>query len=83
LWCWRKKTFFYRYSSPLNGKLVQLKIGNFPQVTLAEARMELQRLKGIRKQGLCPATELNKERVEEEQQKRGERLRREFTVRSW
>lgn len=29
------KTFFYRYSSPVTHKLVQLKIGNFPQISLS------------------------------------------------
>lgn len=29
------KTFFYRYTSPVTGKLVQVKIGHFPQVSLA------------------------------------------------
>ena len=33
------KTFFYRYSSPITKKLTQVKIGSFPQTSLAEARM--------------------------------------------
>ena len=32
------KSFFYRYTSPVTGKLVQVKIGNFPPVSLAIAR---------------------------------------------
>ncbi|MEQ4674565.1 hypothetical protein ABN063_08355 [Providencia vermicola] len=36
------KIFFYRYSSPVTHKLVQLKISNFPQTSLSEARVKLQ-----------------------------------------
>lgn len=74
------KTFFYRYTSPVNGKLMQVKIGNFPQVSLSEARIELQRLKSVRKQGLCPASELKKQRIEQERQDQVERKEREFTI---
>lgn len=35
------KIFFYRYSSPVTHKLVQLKIGNFPQTSLSEVRVKL------------------------------------------
>ena len=65
------KTFFYRYKSPGTGKLVQLKIGNFPDVSLSEARLELQRLKAIRRTGVCPKRHMEEQRVE------AERLRRE------
>ena len=39
------KTFFYRYSSPITKKLTQVKIGSFPQTSLAEARKQLKELK--------------------------------------
>ncbi len=51
------KTFFYRYKSPETEKLTQIKIGNYPDVSLAEARVELARLKSIRKTGVCPKAE--------------------------
>lgn len=51
------KTFYYRYKSPLTNKLVQIKIDNYPVVKLAEARVKLQKLKTIRREGRCPATE--------------------------
>ncbi|GAB1438823.1 hypothetical protein MASR2M36_15800 [Providencia sp.] len=35
------KTFFYRYSSPVTHKLVQLKIGNFPQISLSNGNQSL------------------------------------------
>jgi len=52
-----RKTFFYRYRSPFTGKLVQMRIGHFPETSLAQAREQLQELKQIRRQGRCPATE--------------------------
>lgn len=65
------KTFFYRYSSPITGKLIQLRIGHFPQISLAIARTKLQELKQIRREGRCPATENKeaKQRLLEESQK--------------
>ncbi|EHD22826.1 MULTISPECIES: tyrosine-type recombinase/integrase [Brenneria] len=65
------KTFFYRYTSPVTHKLTQVKIGSFPQTTLAMARMKLQELKQIRNEGRCPATELRekKQKQIEESQK--------------
>lgn len=65
------KTFFYRYTSPVTNKLSQVKIGSFPQISLAMARMKLQELKLIRNEGRCPASELKdeKQRLLEESQK--------------
>lgn len=65
------KTFFYRYTSPVTNKLSQVKIGCFPQTSLAMARMKLQELKLIRCEGRCPASELKdeKKRLLEESQK--------------
>ncbi|MCP8898976.1 tyrosine-type recombinase/integrase [Gilvimarinus xylanilyticus] len=51
------KSFYYRYTSPLSKKLVQLQIGHFPELSLAEARLALQDLKSQRKKGVCPAFE--------------------------
>lgn len=56
------KTFFYRYTSPVTNKLSQVKIGSFPQTSLAMARMKLQELKQIRNEGRCPASELKDEK---------------------
>lgn len=52
------KTFFYRYKSPITKKLTQLKIGSFPSLSLADARVKLQELKQARREGRCPASEL-------------------------
>ena len=72
------RTFFYRYTSPETQKLVQIKIGNFPTVSLAQAREELRELKVIRKTGRCPATEL-KVQIQEEKE-RLDKLKTGFTI---
>jgi integrase len=51
------KSFFYRYRSPITGKLVQMKLGTFPELSLSEARQKLESLKAVRRSGRCPATE--------------------------
>lgn len=56
------KSFYYRYMSPVTGKLVQIQIGRFPAITLAEARVKLCELKLIRKTGRCPAVELKEDK---------------------
>ena len=63
------KTFFYRYKSPVTEKLTQLKIGNYPHVSLAEARVELAKLKNLRKSGVCPKAERLRH-IEQENQQR-------------
>lgn len=68
------RTFYYRYRSPETEKLTQLKIGNYPAVSLAQARLELARLKALRDTGVCPKAEL--ERAQKlEQQKKDEEIR--------
>lgn len=59
------KTFFYRYKSHISGKLAQIKLGNVPEMSLAEARVKLQEFKSIRRQGRCPASELRKEKQQD------------------
>lgn len=51
------KTFIYRFNSPETGKLTQLKIGSYPKVSLAEARVRLMELKDLRNSGVCPKAE--------------------------
>ncbi|WNY81980.1 Arm DNA-binding domain-containing protein [Cronobacter dublinensis] len=67
------KSFFYPYTSPMTGKLAQVKIGNFPQTSLAVARLKLNELKLLRQEGRCPASELKQEKhlraIEAEQAK--------------
>lgn len=70
------KSFFYRYTSSVTGKLAQVKIGNFPQTSLAAARLKLNELKLLRQEGRCPASELKQEKqlraIEAEQAKEPE-----------
>lgn len=47
------RSFIYRYRSPETGKLTQVKIGNYPSMSLAEARLELARMKALRRDGVC------------------------------
>jgi len=54
------KTFCYRYKSLITNKLCQIKIGRFPSISLAEARVKLQELKVMRNDGRCPASEQKK-----------------------
>ncbi len=68
-----RKTFTYRYRSPeLDGKLVQIKLGTFPNISLEEARIKLRELKNQRDSGICPKSEM--ERVEAEKIKQQEAL---------
>jgi len=43
------KSFFYRCISLLTGKFAQVNIGNFPQTSLAAARLKLNELKLLRR----------------------------------
>lgn len=74
------RTFFYRYKSPDTGRLLQIKIGHYPEVTLAQARMRLQELKHVRRQGGCPATEVKRQRQEIESAKAKASLGSTFTL---
>lgn len=77
------KTFIYRYKSPETGKLTQVSIGRYPAVSLSEARLELQRLKGLRRGGVCPKAEgiRNKEAARREAENRVEEQKKaNFTV---
>lgn len=68
------KTFFYRYNSPETQKLVQAKIGNYPDVSLAQARAILQEWKLQRRHGICPAAQIK--RAKQEAQEREESINR-------
>lgn len=57
-------SFVYRYRSPIDNSLKKMKIGTFPEMSLAEARTELQKLKVQRRSGVCPSSHLKSERLE-------------------
>ena len=75
------KSFIYRYRSPINNALKKITLGHYPQMSLAEARVELQRLKVLRASGICPATQ-NKEKKALYKQEQSKALSQEaiFTV---
>lgn len=57
------KSFVYRYRSPIDNSLKKITLGNYPHMSLAEARIELQRLKLLRSQGVCPVSERKEEKL--------------------
>ena len=73
------KTFYYRYKSPVTKKLTQMKIGHFPQMSLAEARSHLQELKYLRQENQCPASVAREKKAEEEKQQSERQSAAEFT----
>ncbi len=75
-----KKTFFYRYTSPVTNKLIQISLGVFPAVSLEQARIKLRELKLIRQQGRCPATEARAAALEHKQQIKNESELGKFTL---
>lgn len=83
------KTFLYRYRSPTaidsvgRPRLVQLKVGNFPEMSLARARVEVEQLKIKRKNGICPKTERNKVLAQKERKAKERVLKKQaqaFTI---
>ncbi|GEA69065.1 hypothetical protein PA3_32230 [Acinetobacter pittii] len=64
------KSFVYRYRSPIDNSLKKITSGNYPHMSLAEARIELQRLKLLRTQSICPATERREEKLASKQKKK-------------
>ncbi len=60
------KTWIYRYRSPIDNKLKQVKLGLYPTMELSQARAELIRLKGERDGGV--------DLQERKKEKRAERL---------
>lgn len=77
-----KKTFFYRYRSPITNKLVQMRLGHFPTMSLAEARIKLQEYKAIRNLGRCPASGLKLQQKQIAEQSQLEQSINSFTVKA-
>lgn len=74
------KTFFYRYRSPVTKKLVQMRLGHFPTMSLAEVRIKLHEYRAIRNLGRCPASELKSQQKQLEEQVLREQSINSFTV---
>lgn len=64
------KSFVYRYRSPIDNSLKKITLGNYPHMSLAEARIELQRLKLLRTQGICPVSERKEGKLASKQKKK-------------
>ena len=78
-----KKSFFYRYRSPIDGSVKQYPVGVFPEVTLSEARVKLKELKVERSKGVCPKDRLDREKMEQKKNKiinEQIKVRNEFTI---
>lgn len=75
-----KKTFFYRYKSPVTQRLIQMALGAFPVMSLEQARIRLQELKLIRLQGRCPASEERDAVIEAKQRTKNNTENELFTV---
>ena len=63
------KSFVYRYRSPVDNSLKKITLGNYPNMSLAEARIELQKLKLLRSQGICPVSQRKEEKALNKQKK--------------
>ncbi|AMO56194.1 hypothetical protein GZ77_05105 [Endozoicomonas montiporae] len=61
-----RKSFIYRFRSPVTQKLVQITLGHYPEMSLLDARSEHRRLKLIREKGECPKLYLQKARESEQ-----------------
>lgn len=57
------KSFIYRYRSPVDNTLKKMKIGTYPDMSLAQARVELLRLKAERRTGVCPSTKVREQKA--------------------
>lgn len=58
------KSFKYRYRSPVDNSLKTITLGHYPALSLAVARVELQKLKLLRAQGICPITQRKNSKIE-------------------
>lgn len=75
------KSFVYRYRSPIDNSLKKITLGAYPTMSLAEARIEIQRLKLLRKTGICPATQLKQtKQLEKAKKEQAVHLRNDLTV---
>lgn len=51
------RAWTYRYKSPVDGRMRQLKLGQWPAMSAAQAGVEWERLRAQRDAGRCPASE--------------------------
>jgi hypothetical protein len=58
------RTWTYRYKSPLDNRMKQVKIGSWPAMSVAAATAAWERLRAERDAGRCPSTERRAKRAE-------------------
>lgn len=56
----RQRTWVYRYMSPVDGRVRQISIGRWPELSLAGAIVEWEGLTAMRHAGLEPMPEMRK-----------------------
>lgn len=59
------RSWIYRYKSPEDGRMRQIKIGSWPAMPLLDAAAHWQELRGQRESGTDPAIERRRERVQQ------------------
>lgn len=78
------RTWIYRYKSPLDGRMCQTKIGQWPATSPASAMAQWEKLREVRDAGRDPAKEKRASRDEEKaaiEQERESKRNASFTVR--
>jgi integrase len=78
------RAWIYRYKSPIDGKMRQVKIGAWPAMSAAKAVVDWERLRDLRESGRDPAGEKRTARVEEKaavEERRQALLQSGYTVR--
>ena len=63
------RAWIYRYKSPADGKMRQVKIGAWPAVSINAAKAEWEKLRDQRSRGEDPAAERRAKRVRENEEK--------------
>jgi integrase len=68
------RAWIYRYKSPVDGKMRQVKIGDWPAVSVNAARAEWEKLRDLRAKGQDPAVERRAKRAKEEEEEKTARV---------
>jgi len=70
-----RRSWIYRYKSPIDGGMRQIKIGEWPRLELAKALAEWDRLRGVRDSGVDPQLEKKSARRKREAEDQAEKVR--------
>ena len=61
----QRRAWTYRYKSPVDGRMRQIRLGLWPAMSLPSAAAEWERLRGLRDAGQDPAVDRRRRRAEE------------------